>query len=154
MSATPTPADFAANGEELQKFTAPIVCEISNDGKTYTLAKGFYYYRADGQWAQYSSEDGEVIYALERDTIEVPRGFKSDGFTNLGFHRLVQKFGKGLKCAILHDYLYEFGREMGISRKEADEIFLEAMLETKAFWKIKAYFLYFCVRVGAAKHYN
>ena len=155
MSAIPTPSDFIKDDEqEFQKFTAPIICEISNDGKTYTLAKGFFYYRAEGEWEEYQSEDGELIFTLERDTICVPAGFKSDGFTNLGFHAFVQKFGKGLKCAILHDYLYATGRASGISRLEADKIFLEAMLETKAFCKPKAYFLYFCVRIGGKKHYD
>lgn len=122
----------------VQAFTSPIICKISNDGKCYELKVGFNYYRKD-------STKPDII---------VPAGFKSDGFTNLGFHSLVQKFGKGLKCAILHDFLYETGRKSGISRKEADDIFLEAMLETKAFCKIKAYFLYFCVRIGAKNHYN
>ena len=121
-----------------QRFTAPIICKIANDGKSYELRVAFGYYRAKN----------------ENEVIVVPAGFVSDGFTNLGFHRLVQKFGKGLKCAILHDYLYEVGASQGISRKEADKIFLEAMLETKAFWRVKSYFLYFCVRVGAASHYK
>lgn len=121
-----------------QKFTAPIICKIANDGKSYELRVGFGYYRKDN----------------EKDIIIVPAGFVSDGFTNLGFHGLVQKFGKGLKCAILHDYLYEVGAKEGISRKEADDIFLEAMLETKAFCRFKSYFLYYCVRLGAKKHYN
>lgn len=121
----------------IQNFTAPIICKIGNDGKTYELKVGFYYYRKGN----------------ESDKIIVPAGFVSDGFTNLGFHHLVQKFGKGLKCAILHDFLYENGSEMGLNRKDCDKIFLEAMLETRAFCKIKSYFLYFCVRVGAANHY-
>lgn len=154
MSAVPTPNDILDEGETYQKFTAPIVCEISNDGKTYTLKEGFFYYRAEGEWVEYESEDGERLYELEQEVLLVPKGFKSDGFTNLGFHSFVQKFGKGLKCAILHDFLYATGRECGISRLEADKIFLEAMLETKAFCKLKAYFLYFCVRIGGAKHYD
>lgn len=121
-----------------QSFTSPIICKISNDGKSYELVVGFGYYRKD-------NHDNVII---------VPKGFISDGFTNLGFHGLVQKFGKGLKCAILHDFLYENGKSLGYTRKQADDIFLEAMLETRAFCKIKAYFLYACVRVGASKHYN
>jgi len=117
----------------LQKFTSPIVCEISNDGRYYTLARGFYYYRKN--------------FKYER--IIVPKGFKSDGFTNLGFDLLVRKYGKGLKCAILHDYLCDCAHAGLNTRKFADDIFLESMLETRAFCKAKAYFLYFCVRAYA-----
>lgn len=125
---------------ELQRFTSPIVCEISNDGKSYTLEKGFYYYRATRCPAEKQSGSS---------TITVPKGFKSDGFTNFGLDFIVPRFGKGLKCAILHDYLCE-GFHSGLNtRKFADEVFLEAMLETRAFCKFKAYLLFFAVRIFA-----
>ncbi|WP_233704565.1 DUF1353 domain-containing protein [Helicobacter bizzozeronii] len=76
----------------------------------------------------------------------MPAGFSCDGFTNLGLNQLVPKFGKGLKCAILHDYLCEEANVGRVPRKYADDVFLEAMLETKAFSQFKAYFLYGCVR--------
>ena len=135
--------------ENLQKFTAPIVCEISNDGKSYTLKKGFYYYRADGEWEEYQSECGETFFMFEKERIVVPAGFTSDGFTNYGLDFIVPRFGKGLKCAILHDYLCEGFHSGQNTRRFADEIFLEAMLETKAFSKAKAYLLYFAVRFFA-----
>lgn len=113
-----------------QKFTEPIICEISNDGRYYTLAKGFYYYRKGN----------------ESDIIIVPKGFKSDGFTNFNCDFLVKKYGKGLKCAILHDFLCENFKKGLNTRAYADSIFLESMLETKAFCKLKCYALYFLVR--------
>lgn len=116
-----------------QRFTDPIVCQISNDGKKYTLTHGFTYYRKNDKAA----------------IIIVPEGYSTDGFTNGGLNFVVQKFGKGLKCAILHDYLCDEFKKGNRTRKFADEVFLEAMLETKAFWKIKAYFLYYCVRTFA-----
>ncbi|MCE3040473.1 DUF1353 domain-containing protein [Helicobacter anatolicus] len=119
--------------QEYQKFTSPIICEISNNGKIYTLKRGFIYYRKD--------KNNEII--------EVPEGFESDGFTNFGFSIIIPKFGRGLKCAILHDFLCEKFHQGRVSRKFADDVFLEAMLETKAFKKSKAYFLYFCVRTYA-----
>ena len=118
-----------------QRFTDPIICEISNDGRYYTLAKGFYYYRRGGK--------------ASNDIIAVPQGFKSDGFTNFNCDFLVKKYGKGLKCAILHDYLCE-NANIGLNtRAFADDIFLESMLETRAFCKAKCYLLYFMVRFWA-----
>lgn len=119
----------------VQEFTQDLVCKIANDGKSLTLYKGFYYYLARPR--------GSVR------NIVVPKGFKSDGFSNFGFNFIVPKFGKGLKCAILHDYLCERFHKGLNSRRFADEIFLEAMLQTKAFSKPKAYLLYFSVRAFA-----
>ncbi len=119
----------------LQRFTEPIVCEISNDGRYYTLAKGFYYYRRGGK--------------ASNEIIIVPQGYKSDGFTNFNCDFLVQKYGKGLKCAILHDYLCERNLQGLNSRAFADDIFLESMLETRAFSKAKCYLLYYLVRFWA-----
>lgn len=117
----------------MQKFTEPIICEFANDGKSLRLFEGFYYYM--------SKSPHEIIY--------VPKGFKSDGFSNFGFNFIVPKFGKGLKCAILHDYLCELFHSGYNSRRFADEIFLESMLATKAFSKPKAYLLYVAVRLFA-----
>lgn len=130
----------------LQKFTAPIVCEISNDGKHFELERGFFYFRKGEQEPQ---ADFKGRFEVPSTAIVVPAGFKSDGFTNFGLDLLVQKYGKGLKCAILHDYLCENFHKGKNTRKFADEVFLEAMLETKAFCKFKAYLLYFAVRVFA-----
>lgn len=131
---------------ELQRFTSPIICEISNDGKSYTLKLGFYYLRKGQEFPQI---DRKGRFTLPNGAITVPKGFKSDGFTNFGLDFIVPRFGKGLKCAILHDYLCE-GFHSGLNtRKFADEVFLEAMLETKAFCKFKAYLLFFAVRIFA-----
>ena len=117
----------------LQRFTEPIICQIANDGKSYTLKQGFFYYRK-----------GDLS-----KKIIVPEYFKSDGFTNFGFHSFIPKYGRGLKCAILHDFLCEQFHKGQISRKDADKIFLESMIETKAFCKAKCYILYFAVRIFA-----
>lgn len=131
---------------ELQRFTSPIICEISNDGKSYTLKLGFYYLR---KAQEFPKADHKGHFTLPNGAIIVPKGFKSDGFTNFGFDFIVPRFGKGLKCAILHDYLCE-GFHSGLNtRKFADEVFLEAMLETRAFSKFKAYLLFFAVRIFA-----
>ncbi|WP_104740713.1 DUF1353 domain-containing protein [Helicobacter bizzozeronii] len=122
-------------------FSAPIECILSNDGKSLTLLKGF-------KFVRYVSKHSHLVF----EEIIVPAGFSCDGFTNFGLNQLVPKFGKGLKCAILHDYLCEQAGAGKHSRKYADDVFLEAMLETKAFGTFKAYFLYGCVRgFGIAK---
>ena len=133
----------------LPPFSAPLVCEISNDGKIYTLINGFCYYRKgelNNEEFERAKEKGERIERLE---VNVRAGFRSDGFTNFGFHSFIPKFGKGLKCAILHDYLCEHFHLGNIRRKTCDEIFLEALLETKAFPKWKCYVLYASVRIYA-----
>lgn len=122
-----------AKPKELARFTDPIRAEFSNDGKSLTLLQGFFYYRKGAQ----------------ENRIEVPEGFKSDGFSNFGLHFIVKRYGRGLKCAILHDYLCEQAHAGKISRKECDEIFLEAMLETKSFNPFKARVIYLGVRIYA-----
>lgn len=117
----------------MQKFTEPIKCEISNNGKTIKLLESFVYFRKD----------------LEQPEIIVPQDFKSDGFTSLIFEFLIPRFGKGLKCAILHDFLCERFHKGINTRKYADEVFLESMLEVKAFSKLKSYLIYSFVRIFA-----
>lgn len=81
--------------------------------------------------------------------IIIPQDFESDGFTSLVFEFLIPRFGKGLKCAILHDYLCENFHKGINTRKYADEVFLESMLEVKAFSKFKAYLIYSFGRIFA-----
>lgn len=122
--------------DNLQRFTEPIEVRFSNDGKSLTLLQGFYYYRKG------SSAD-------DQSAIKVPRGFHTDGFSNFGADFVLPRFGKGLKCAVLHDYLcveFHAGR---VSRAFADKVFLEAMIETGAFSRIKAYVIYASVRIYA-----
>lgn len=122
--------------QELARFTEPIEVRFSNDGKSLTLLQGFYYYRKG------SSAD-------DQSAIKVPRGFHTDGFSNFGADFMLPRFGKGLKCAVLHDYLcveFHAGR---VSRAFADKVFLEAMIETRAFSRVKAYMIYASVRIYA-----
>lgn len=122
--------------QELARFTEPIEVRFSNDGKSLTLLQGFYYYRKG------SSAD-------DQSAIKVPRGFHTDGFSNFGADFVLPRFGKGLKCAVLHDYLcveFHAGR---VSRAFADKVFLEAMIETRAFSRVKAYGIYASVRIYA-----
>lgn len=69
----------------------------------------------------------------------VPKGFLTDGASVPKiFHRMLPPWGEYGQCAIVHDYLCETGRYyvrnskgqfdiQTINRKQADEIFFEAM---------------------------
>ncbi|WP_121276177.1 DUF1353 domain-containing protein [Helicobacter pylori] len=125
----------------MRKFSDPIVAEFSNDGKKLRLVEGFEYY-------------------LKQDhskKLIVPSGFVSDGFTNMGFSFVIPRYGSGLKCAILHDYICDVlngvlprAQDFFIhSRKECDDLFLESMLEVKAFSVFKAVLIYYAVRLFA-----
>lgn len=118
---------------ELQRFTSPIICEISNDGKSYTLKLGFYYLR---KAQEFPKADHKGRFTLPNDAIIVPKGFKSDGFTNFGFDFIVPRFGKGLKCAILHDYLCESFHSGLNTRKFADVVFFRSYARNKGFLQI------------------
>ncbi|MGL2812902.1 DUF1353 domain-containing protein [Helicobacter pylori] len=122
----------------MRKFSDPIVAEFSNDGKKLRLIEGFEYH-------------------LKQDHTKkliVPSGFMSDGFTSMGFSFVIPRYGSGLKCAILHDYMCDVlngvvprTQDFFIhSRKECDELFLESMLEVKAFSVLKAVLIYYAVR--------
>ncbi len=125
----------------MRKFSEPIVAEFSNDGKKLRLVEGFEYY-------------------LKQDhskKIVVPSGFESDGFTNMGFSFVIPRYGSALKCAILHDYMCDVlngvvprPQDFLIhTRKECDDLFLESMLEVKAFSVFKAVLIYYAVRIFA-----
>ncbi|WP_208372317.1 DUF1353 domain-containing protein [Helicobacter pylori] len=125
----------------MRKFSEPIIAEFSNDGKKLRLVEGFEYY-------------------LKQDhskKIIVPSGFSSDGFTNMGFNFVIPRYGSALKCAILHDYMCDVlngvvprPQDFLIhSRKECDDLFLESMLEVKAFSVFKAVLIYYAVRLFA-----
>ena len=120
------------NTENLQKFKAPLQCELQDNGKKITLLKGFYYYRKDNP----------------DDIIIVPAGYVSDGFSSSIFEFLIPRFSVGTKCAVLHDYLCDCFHQNLNTRKYADEVFLEALLETTKM-KFRSYLLYYSVRFYA-----
>lgn len=83
----------------------------------------------------------------------IPKGFKTD-FASIPriFWNIIAPLGKHTLPSVLHDYLYTFGHSLGISRKQADKIFFDAMIESHVA-RITANFMWFCVRIFARKHY-
>lgn len=100
------------------------------------------------------TKDLAYKHKLSGKTFVVPKGFKTD-FASIPriFWNIVAPLGKHTLPSVLHDYLYEYGASLGVSRKEADKIFWDAMIESHVA-QITANVMWFCVRVFAKFHYN
>jgi hypothetical protein len=95
----------------------------------------------------YLSDVPEIVEKWQ-SVIEVPAGYQTD-FASVPRIPLVytRYGGKGVLPSIIHDWLYSHGDE--ISRKAADQVFLEAMDEVKdPAWKSTRWMMYAGVRVG------
>lgn len=86
--------------------------------------------------------------------ITIPKGFETD-FASIPriFWSIVAPIGKHTLPSVLHDYLYEYGYSMDITRKKADKMFYDAMIESKVA-RITANILWLCVRVFGYRNYN
>lgn len=85
----------------------------------------------------YIRHDGEAI--------TVPTGFVTDlASIPRIFHSLIPVNGPHSPAAIIHDWLYE---TQTFLRKEADEIFLEAMRDLGVSW-LRRSLMYSAVRLG------
>ena len=119
----------------MSSFTTPLVVSPMPDGRRWRLVFPFRYH---------------IGYRYNKDVIIVPAGFITD-FASIPwlFWAFLPAWGKYGKAAVIHDYLYQLHRLFGITlktRKEADDIFYEAMLVsgTKP-WKAKV--MYWAVRL-------
>ncbi len=110
-------------------FTTALIVSPLSDGKSWVLLENFKYH----------------VGTIESDDIvEAKKGFATD-FASVPriFWFVIPKWGKYGNASVIHDWLYwEQGAR---SRKEADDIFLEAMgcLDVK---KWKMYTMYYAVR--------
>ncbi len=78
--------------------------------------------------------------------IVIPRGFTTDlASVPRVFQSIIPKLGHHIRPAIVHDYCYEGGSNL--TRKEADEMFLEGMKKTKVNF-IRRNLMWLAVRVG------
>lgn len=87
--------------------------------------------------------------------IDIPKGFITDlASVPRIFKNIVNSYGKNYtRAAVVHDYLYSVGYKLGISRLEADKIFLEIMKE-RGVGLIKRQAMYRAVRLFGALHYR
>ena len=78
--------------------------------------------------------------------IVIPRGFTTDlASVPRIFQSIIPKLGHHIRPAIVHDFCYEGGSNL--TRKEADEMFLEGMKQTKVSW-LRRRVMWLAVRVG------
>jgi hypothetical protein len=110
-----------------------LIVRFADDYKTITLEKEL-----------------EVSFLTNKgyDSITIPKGFVSDGFSSKVFRFIVPKYSRGLRAVILHDYLCKEFHKGEYTRKYADKSFLQALLNDK-YPTFKAYFIYLCVRLYA-----
>lgn len=74
----------------------------------------------------------DYIYDINGYQIKVFKGFISDGASIPKVLQCIYNpYGKWIKGAIIHDYLYSKYNNTGINRKLADKIFKYIMKETK-----------------------
>ena len=146
-----TPAPATKTGGVLSSFTNRLEVTPLDDGRRWKLIRSFEYYRGD---------------TILKETVTVPAGFVTDFASSpRPFWWLVSPWGKYGKAAIIHDFLYQWhGYEYplhgwaDVTRKQADDIFLEAMtvLGVKPwrsrlmYWAVRL-FGWFAWRKGAAK---
>lgn len=96
-----------------------------------------------------------LVYKMNENRIFiVPKGFKTD-FASIPriFWAIIAPLGKHTLPAVLHDFLYTEGYKMGISRKEADKIFYNAMIDSFVN-RFTANIMWACVRLFAKNHYK
>ena len=73
----------------------------------------------------------DYIYSINGYDIKVFKGFVTDGASvPKSLQWLYNPFGKYIKAAVIHDYLYSTYNNTGINRTLADKIFNFVMKET------------------------
>jgi hypothetical protein len=125
----------------MSSFTSELMVSPMMDGKFWKLLRPFSYRIG----SRYSNQ-----------IIKVPIGTLTDFASIPPIFWFLPSWAKFSKASVLHDLLYREQKIMGeaISRKEADDIFLEAMLIDFSCHKVGgfvAYLEYTAVRVFALK---
>jgi hypothetical protein len=87
--------------------------------------------------------------------IHIPAGYQTDLASVPRIPGVYWRVGNtAVLPAIVHDYLYEYGR-VGLTRKAADEVFLEAMEdEDDPPWWTTRRIMYRAVRLGGWRGWN
>ena len=86
--------------------------------------------------------------------IEVPAGFYTDLASVPRLPIAYLAFGgRAHREATIHDFLYRSDCVPVCTRKQADDVFLEAMKERGKPWHVR-YPMYYAVRIGASKNWH
>ena len=95
----------------MSSFISPLIVMPLEDGRRWKLFRSFTYH---------------IGSKCSNNMVCVPAGFVTD-FASIPwlFWTLLPSWGRYGKAAVIHDYLYQ---TQSRTRKEADDIFLEAML--------------------------
>lgn len=88
--------------------------------------------------------------------IVIPEGFETD-FASIPtfFQNLIKVNGKHRLAALLHDYLYSVGGDIGfnkLTRKQCDTLFLEEMQKANVKW-VKRKVMYRIVRIFGGSYW-
>ena len=124
----------------MSSFTSPLLVELTSEGKKWKVARRFTY---------------RIGKKYSRKFISIPTGFETDFASIPKFILpLLPMWAKYNKPSPIHDYLYrnKMVMEKPITRKEADDIFYEAMLidfRRHKSGKIVAWLEWFAVRLFA-----
>jgi hypothetical protein len=114
-------------------FRRPLILKFldTDDPKCFELYEEFEY--------KIGNDPDNIIY--------IPEGFRTDfGSVPSIFQPIIKPVGKHGKACLVHDFLCIHGKEYGITRKEADELFLEAMEALEVGW-LKRHTMYRAVRL-------
>lgn len=122
----------------MSSFTSALIVSPMSNGRTWRLAKPFTYRIG----SRYSKRLIRVTLPFETDFSSIPKFL----------FWLLPWWAKFNKASVLHDWLYRMKRIMGepITRKEADDTWLEAMLvEFRHHWsgRVVALIEYWAVRL-------
>lgn len=86
--------------------------------------------------------------------VEVPKGFETDFASVPRVPIFFTLFGgRAHREAVLHDYLYRIDAKPTVERRQADEVFLEAMRERGKGWAVR-YAMWAGVRLGGWTAYH
>jgi len=95
----------------MSSFTSPLIVSPLDDGRHWRLVSPFTYH---------------IGTAYSKDFVRVPADFVTDFASVPSFlWSFLPSWGRYGKASVLHDYIYQTHCR---TRKEADDIFLEAML--------------------------
>jgi len=96
-----------------------------------------------------------LLYATKSGMMHIPKGFVTDGAScpQILWAFCSPMSGNQAEAAVLHDYLYSRDSGTGLSRKEADQMFKNSMLN-EGVSPLKSAIIYSGVRIGGKKSWK